>query len=272
MAEQKLLTLRKKINGVMCELMVKTVSDQVYIDEYTTLTMALEDLNRAIAMKANVTQLTELEKKFNALMQDAPETFDTLKEIADYIDSHQIDYEQIVSIAANKVDKEEGKGLSSNDFTDDLYNKLDELYTKVVLDQKFDQIDTEITNINRTIEDHTQTIAQHTTAISDYNTRIENIEQGAVALPGGFHIVDTIEERDALKDYEDGRLMIPGMLCYVRGNDTTYQLQDDKETWEIYKAQLTDDNMTQILNYVNQNLSDRSVYSVEEGVEYLTLY
>lgn len=276
MAEQRSLTLRKTINGIMCELMVKTISDQVYINNETTLTMALDNLNRVVEMKANVSDLTSLEERFNRLIQDAPEEFDTLKEIADYIDSHQVDYDSVIEALNGKVDKVEGKGLSTNDFSDDLYNKLDELYTKVVLDGKFDDITQEIngvkdsiTNINNDITNINQTLVTQNETILAQNTRIENLENGDIDIPGGFHIVDTIEERNELLVIDDGKFAIVGMLVYVRSEDKTYQLKSD-DIWQVF-TDLTTNQMDQIVEYVNTHMADRSVYSVEDGVEYLTL-
>ena len=269
MAEQRSLTLRKTINGIMCELMVKTISDQVYINDETTLTMALDNLNRVVEMKANVTDLTSLEERFNHLIQDAPEEFDTLKKIADYIDSHQIDYDSVIEALNGKVDKVEGKGLSTNDFSDDLYNKLDELYTKAVLDGKFDDITQEIDGIKDSITNINQTLVTQNETILAQNTRIENLENGGVDIPGGFHIVDTIEERNELLVTDDGKFAIVGMLVYVTSEDKTYQLKSGN-VWQVF-TDLTTNQMDQIVEYVNTHMADRSVYSIEDGVEYLTL-
>lgn len=141
MATKKNLVLRKTINGVLYDLMVKTVLDQVYTNDDTkTLSTIIDELNASIANKAGTAELTELETKFNNLIADAPEAYDTFKEISDYLSSHKSEYEALVNLASNKVDKEDGKGLSTNDFTDELAIKLNELYDKVTLDEKFDAI------------------------------------------------------------------------------------------------------------------------------------
>ena len=61
----------------------------------------------------------------DALIDGAPETYDTLKEIADYIAEHQDVSDALTSAIGNKVDKVSGKGLSTEDFTTALKNKLD---------------------------------------------------------------------------------------------------------------------------------------------------
>ena len=62
--------------------------------------------------------------KVDNIIKDAPEAYDTLKEVSDYIASHTTEYEALLALAGNKVDKVDGMGLSQNDFTDTLLTKL----------------------------------------------------------------------------------------------------------------------------------------------------
>ena len=59
------------------------------------------------------------------LIGGAPETYDTLKEIADYIAEHEEVAEALNQAIGTKVDKVEGKGLSAEDFTSALKEKLE---------------------------------------------------------------------------------------------------------------------------------------------------
>ena len=148
MAQQKNLVLRKKINEVLYDLMVKTVTDQVYnADSSKTLTTIISELQTSIGDKATSADLQALQTKFDNLIQDAPEAYDTLKEISEYISSHQNEYQALLTLAGNKVDKQEGYGLSKNDFTDELKTKLDELYDKATVDQKISALDDRITKV-----------------------------------------------------------------------------------------------------------------------------
>lgn len=70
------------------------------------------------------------------IVANAPDDLDTLKEIADYIASDKTGAAQMVAkIDANakaitkKVDAEEGKGLSTNDYTTEEKEKLSKAYT-----------------------------------------------------------------------------------------------------------------------------------------------
>lgn len=87
--------------------------------------------------------------KIAEVVAEAPESLDTLKEIADWIDTHADSASAMNSAiqanAANiekKVDKVEGKTLSSNDFTDVYKNKVDNTYIKAEIDSKLkDKVD-----------------------------------------------------------------------------------------------------------------------------------
>lgn len=59
-----------------------------------------------------------------ALVSSAPQTLDTLKELADALGDDPNFATTMATQLGNKVDKEFGKGLSSNDFTTALRNKL----------------------------------------------------------------------------------------------------------------------------------------------------
>lgn len=89
--------------------------------------------------------------KIAEVVAEAPESLDTLKEIADWIDTH-VDSASAMNSAiqanatniAKKVDKVTGKGLSTNDFTDVYKNKVDNTYIKAEVDSKLkDKVDKE---------------------------------------------------------------------------------------------------------------------------------
>ena len=72
--------------------------------------------------------------KVAEIVADAPEDFNTLKETSDWIANHEDSVAAMnTAIATNtaaiadKVDKVPGKGLSTNDFTNEAKNKLDSL-------------------------------------------------------------------------------------------------------------------------------------------------
>lgn len=59
----------------------------------------------------------EIEAKIDALIGDAPEIMDSLPELIDVINNH-------AKLIEGKVDRQPGKGLSTNDYTTEEKNKL----------------------------------------------------------------------------------------------------------------------------------------------------
>lgn len=66
-----------------------------------------------------------VDSKIAALVGSAPEAYNTLQEIAEWIESHQDLYTSLLETVGNKVDKVSGKGLSTNDFTNEYKEKVD---------------------------------------------------------------------------------------------------------------------------------------------------
>ncbi len=74
--------------------------------------------------------------KVAEIIADAPEDFDTLKELSDWIYSHEDSAAAMNSAISGKVDKVSGMGLSQNSFTDAEKSKLSELADKKYLDEQ----------------------------------------------------------------------------------------------------------------------------------------
>lgn len=148
----KNVILRKKIENVLYDLLPQTSFAQVINTESQTLEQVVSSLSSQIAAAATATDLEALETRFDNLIQDAPGAYDTLKEIGDYIATHQDEYTALQALVGDKVTKEEGKGLSTNDFTDELKTKLEALYDKTTLDGKF-------TTLQGSVDANTQAIA-----------------------------------------------------------------------------------------------------------------
>lgn len=127
----KNVILQMKLENVLTDIMVRTGSDNVIVDVAKNETLATRlasiarDLQSMTANGMTEGKVNELiTAKINALVNGAPQAYDTLKEIADYISKNQTAVDAINSAIGNKVDKIVGKGLSSNDFTTVLMNKL----------------------------------------------------------------------------------------------------------------------------------------------------
>lgn len=110
--------LKGIVNGQVTELYPKTVAENVFAASGTDL----ETLLTTIPTTETVNGL--ISDAIDDLINGAPATYDTLKEIADWIATHQSEYEALIAAIAGKVDKVEGKGLSTEDYTTAEKSKL----------------------------------------------------------------------------------------------------------------------------------------------------
>lgn len=122
--------LQMIIEQVLTDLMVKTEASNVIVNVATgeTLTTRLA----SIATQAtNFTTTSAMEayvgQRLSDLINGAPETADTLKELSDLIDANKDVIATLNDAIGKKVDKVDGKGLSANDFTTALLNKLNNI-------------------------------------------------------------------------------------------------------------------------------------------------
>lgn len=105
--------------------------------ENVTVTYNGADMTLSAALAQIATSVSDIptgenvDAKISAAIDEliggAPETYDTLKEIAEYILNNQDVMTTLNNAIGGKVDKEEGKGLSAEDFTSALKVKLDAL-------------------------------------------------------------------------------------------------------------------------------------------------
>ena len=115
--------LQKKVEGVVTDLMVKTSAENVVVDAAgKTLSAALSEIITDMAGKATA---SDIDTRINALIGAAPTALDTLVEIADALNNDPDFAATMTTQLAGKVDKVDGKGLSTEDFTAELKAKLE---------------------------------------------------------------------------------------------------------------------------------------------------
>ena len=118
MATQAELAVVKTLIGAeLQELLFKTTDAGVRMANGKTLAEFLTDYLTS----------EQVDAKFEALVGEAPEAFQTLKEIADRLAEDETLHQTIVEAIADKVDKVEGMGLSDENFTTALKSKLEGL-------------------------------------------------------------------------------------------------------------------------------------------------
>ena len=94
--------LRAKVEGALVDLLVQTNAENVMVDENTTLTAKLAAIVAAAATPADIT--TAISALRTELMgEGVPEAYDTFKELADYIESHQTAADALTAAVGNKA-------------------------------------------------------------------------------------------------------------------------------------------------------------------------
>lgn len=105
------------------------------------------------------------------LIGEAPSTLDTIYEIAQAIQNNQSIIESLNQSIANKVDKVSGKGLSTNDFSNDMKNKLSTVYDHSQKTSgnphKVTKSDVGLANVDNTSDANKPVSTAQATAIAD---------------------------------------------------------------------------------------------------------
>lgn len=98
--------LQGLVEGVLTDLMAKTTADNVYLDDTTTVAAKIAEMVAAINLRAKSTDVTsEISAAIDDLIGGAPETYNTLKEVADYIAAHEDVVTALNAAIGNKADK-----------------------------------------------------------------------------------------------------------------------------------------------------------------------
>lgn len=128
---RKNVVLQMMIENVLTDIMAQTGADNVIVDSTTNemlstrLATITADIQAAAAAGITMEQVqAEVDAKIDALIDGAPETRDTLNELAECLATNEDAVTALNAAIGNKVDKVDGMGLSANDFTDVLLAKL----------------------------------------------------------------------------------------------------------------------------------------------------
>ena len=132
----KNIILQMKLENELKDLMVRSGADNIIVNSETQETLATRLASIAAQIgelqageggvsKEDVQQIVNT--AIDNLIGSAPDTYDTLQEIAAYIETHEDAFAALNAAIGNKVDKVDGKGLSTNDFTNELLAKLNSI-------------------------------------------------------------------------------------------------------------------------------------------------
>ncbi len=129
MANTSYVLEKIRVEGAFHELLAKSNSENVtvtYNGTVTTLADALTKIYESVSkLPSGEAVDSKISTAIDGLIGGAPETYDTLKEIATYIEEHGNAAAALTAEVGKKVDKVAGKGLSTEDFTTALKQKLD---------------------------------------------------------------------------------------------------------------------------------------------------
>lgn len=132
----------KHYNGTAwAELFPKTKARITELNSGKTVEAAIGELVSSLSSKVTIEQVdAEIEK----IIGTAPAALDTLQELADALGKDPNFATTVTTSLGLKVDKVAGKGLSTNDFTTALQNKLNALpanaYTKAEVDTRINNL------------------------------------------------------------------------------------------------------------------------------------
>lgn len=160
MANKNVL-VQMMIDSTLQNIMLQTGADNVIVDvaKGEMLSTRLASIATALAGMNSATEVdSKISKAIDDLISGAPETYDTLKEIADYIASDSTAMDALNKAILNKVDKVDGKGLSANDFTSALKTKLEGIATGAT------KVEKSTTNGNVKINGVETTVYSHPTS------------------------------------------------------------------------------------------------------------
>lgn len=131
MATTKAILSKIKANGVVKDLIAKSDGENVtvtYNGKEQTLSEALAEIFTSVGSAVTEDDVQSLiTEEVTKLINGAPEAGDTLKELFDLITSNREAANLLTSAISGKVDKVEGKGLSTEDFTTEFKEQLEAL-------------------------------------------------------------------------------------------------------------------------------------------------
>lgn len=167
MADKKKIILTHKLKNVLYELMPKTHADVVYTDKAYSVTLTEKLYDMCELLETRKEDIDDIKKKFDEITAGTPSDFGTFKEVWDYVNINGDPKSELIDLIESKQAAEEGKGLSTNDFTDYFYNKLKYGYSKEELDEKFLILEDDIEELDNKIDEESNTRKEEDDILKD---------------------------------------------------------------------------------------------------------
>lgn len=141
------------------------------------------------------------------LLGSAPENLDTLEELAKALQNDESFANKIINMISGKVDKEEGKGLSTNDFTDNFKSMLESSYGGIyALEQQLTQKTLNVENlVAEDVDEDNMTFS-----VSSAYPLWKPTEEYPSGVPHRVYFKDT-QAREMILDLEDRKANVFSM-------------------------------------------------------------
>lgn len=146
------VVLSKKVDNVIYNLMVRTTTDQIFREEFS-LTEILDNVQKSVDLKVDQTEFNTVKQKLATFFADAPEDFQTLMDIHNYIQSAEDKIEATNKILATKIDTSVYEGDQKRLMTQineikqdiaDINTSSEDYVTKSNFEERIKQLETDI--------------------------------------------------------------------------------------------------------------------------------
>lgn len=227
--ESKDFILTKRIHDVVYELIPKTRANMVYMDEddKVTLTEKIIDifdmLNKQYESQEALKEA--IEKILGPQTEENKCQFQTFVDVWNYVNVSKDSTSTLAKMFKTKVDVEDGKGLSTNDFDDAMKKKLIDTYTKMEvnglmvraanqiqtlseivhsLDKATNERVTKIKKIvlenDESLKEVKESVTQQIEKLDSVQTQLDNTKKRVTVLENKDNIIVTSDSHDGSLD------------------------------------------------------------------------
>ena len=209
--------------------------------------------------KGTVVNSSYVDSKVAELVGSAPETLDTLNELAAALGDDPNFATTIATQIGNKVDKEDGKGLSTNDYTDNEQAKLANIEdgaNKTIVDSE----------LSSTSENPIQNKVINTALGNKQSTPLTGTTSSVT--PSQVYNAVYVDEKDVIVNCID-RSVFGGLLIF-----TSFEIHPPTNTIFSSAVRVVDDKPTLYLLVGNmgRNTWTTSSYTLDSGNTPITVY
>lgn len=148
--------LSKKIDNVLYNLMVRTTTDNVYHGD-ATLTEILQLIENTFRTKADGKDVEAIQKKLRQFFKDAPEDYQTIVDIVNYINTCEDSMKELKILLGEKVDtdvfNESNQAIiqAINDVKAEFYKRLEDKVSGEDFQKELEAISNSLVDVEKKI-------------------------------------------------------------------------------------------------------------------------